>query len=740
MKTNNMILKAKFLIIIFLALNCQAQYEKSKFNFGLEIKAIDSDLSDGWFRWGDYLLSIDTICKTGSKSGKITSTKYGKFGCIAYSIPANYEGKSIELQAYMKIKNVENGHAGLLLRLDGYGDILQYDNMKNKKLSGTSDWQKYTIKFDYPENAEKIIIGGILTGEGEAWFDDFTILIDGVSILDLEPNEERTRKISNFESICRNAEIPFDTILTQSQVKNLKDLGLIWGFLKYYHPSVAAGDHDWDIELLKILPRVFYAESKQNRDSTLFEWIESLGTFETSNDTTYNSEKVLFEPDLNWITNSDFSEDLKTILIEIKKSKRPKNHNYIALHRGIGNPDFKNERKYSTMNYPNAGFRLLALYRYWNIIQYYFPYKYLIEEDWKDVLEEFIPKMISAKDEIEYSLNILELIGKIHDTHANIWGWSPLLQHFGLRLPNVKLAFIEEQAVVIDFFDNSTEMATDLIIGDIIISVNGILIEEIVTESLKYTPASNYTTKLRDISSKLLRTNDSMINIEIIRNNNLKNLTLKTYPTSELKIYNHQDNDTCFRLINNKIAYIDNELLKREYIPELWKKIKKTKGLILDLRNYPSDFPIYELSRYLMPNSIPFVRFSQGSVEHPGLFVYSNTLNVGKKDKNYYQGKIVIIVNETTQSSSEFHAMAYRVHPNAIVIGSTTAGADGDVSEFYLPGGLRTMISGIGVYYPDGEETQRLGIVPDIEIKPTIQGISEGRDELLDEAIRLINQ
>jgi C-terminal processing protease CtpA/Prc len=364
----------------------------------------------------------------------------------------------------------------------------------------------------------------------------------------------------------------------------------------------------------------------------------------------------------------------------------------------------------------------------------------LIEEDWKNVLEEFIPKMISAKSDIEYTINILELIGRVHDTHANIWGWSPLLQHFGSRYANVKLSFIEEQAVVIDFFDNSSEMATDLMIGDIIISINGILIEEIVTESLKYTPASNYPTKLRDISSKLLRTNDSIMNVEIIRNNTPKSLTLKTYPTTELKIYNHQDNDTCFRLINNKIAYIDNELLKREYIPELWKKIKKTKGLILDLRNYPLDFPIYELSRYLMPNSIPFVRFSQGSVENPGLFVYSTTANVGRNNKNYYNGKIVIIVNETTQSSSEFHAMAYRVHPNAIVIGSTTAGADGDVSEFYLPGGLRTMISGIGVYYPDGEETQRLGIVPDIEIKPTIQGISDGRDELLDEAIRLINQ
>ena len=83
--------------------------------------------------------------------------------------------------------------------------------------------------------------------------------------------------------------------------------------------------------------------------------------------------------------------------------------------------------------------------------------------------------------------------------------------------------------------------------------------------------------------------------------------------------------------------------------------------------------------------------------------------------------------------------MAIRVAPNATVLGSTTSGADGNVSTIFLPGGLRTMISGIGVYYPDGKETQRVGIVPDIEVKPTIEGIRMGKDELLEKAIELIS-
>lgn len=46
----------------------------------------------------------------------------------------------------------------------------------------------------------------------------------------------------------------------------------------------------------------------------------------------------------------------------------------------------------------------------------------------------------------------------------------------------------------------------------------------------------------------------------------------------------------------------------------------------------------------------------------------------------------------------------------------------------------------LGVYYPDGRPTQRIGILPDIEVRPTIAGIREGRDELIEAALRVIRQ
>jgi hypothetical protein len=100
---------------------------------------------------------------------------------------------------------------------------------------------------------------------------------------------------------------------------------------------------------------------------------------------------------------------------------------------------------------------------------------------------------------------------------------------------------------------------------------------------------------------------------------------------------------------------------------------------------------------------------------------------------------VVILVDETTQSQAEYTTMAFRTAPGAIVIGSTTAGADGNVSTIPLPGGLSSLFSGLGTFYPDNRPTQRIGIIPDIVVQPTIAGIRAGRDELLEEAMRQIS-
>ncbi|MGG7035489.1 MAG: S41 family peptidase [Flavobacterium sp.] len=726
------------LLALTLSVYCQTA---PSFNFNFEIT--EKGMPSGWTTFGssNYSLSIDS---TTTKSGKYSACiefKEGdpNFKALGFTLPKNYSGKKITLTGYIKTENVTGGFAGLCVRID---PAIAFDNMQNRGIKGTSDWTKYAITLPMnPEKTEQIAIGAVLAGKGKIWIDDFTVTVDGKDIKSLKPFERKllpAQKDKEFDKGSQITSIQVD----DNKIKNLKDLGLIWGFLKYHHPNIAKGDYNWDYELFRILPKLLDSENQKSRDEILTKWIDSLGEFSVGKATVNESPKIKTKPDLDWITASAFSDELTASLLNVQNAKRSNDHYYIGIREGIGSPEFKNELTNTSIAYPDAGFRLLALYRYWNMIQYYFPYKYLIEEDWKNVLEEFIPKVANAKNETEYTLTMLELIGRLNDTHANISAGNTVANnYFGLNYAPVEVKFIENQAVVTGYYDEKLGKETGLEIGDIITTINKHPVEEIVKNKLKLAPASNYPTKLSLIAPDLLRTNDPTIDIEFTRNDKRENTVLKTFTTKQINIYSRSlAKDSCFKYINKDIAYINNGSLKVADLPKIWKEIEKTKGLIIDNRNYPSYFAAGELCQYLLPKSTPFIKFSNGSVKNPGLFTLTKPDNLGKKNKGYYKGKVIILTNEISISAAESHAMAYRVHPNATVIGSTTAAADGVVSPIYLPGGILTQISGTGVYYPDGKETQRIGIVPDIEIKPTIQGIKDGKDELIEKAIKVINQ
>ncbi|MNL65656.1 Peptidase family S41 [compost metagenome] len=88
-------------------------------------------------------------------------------------------------------------------------------------------------------------------------------------------------------------------------------------------------------------------------------------------------------------------------------------------------------------------------------------------------------------------------------------------------------------------------------------------------------------------------------------------------------------------------------------------------------------------------------------------------------------------------SQAEWTAMCFQTAGNTTIVGSQTAGTDGNAIDIDFKK-FHTRYTGMGVYYPDGRETQRIGIIPDIEIKPTIKGIQEGKDEVLERALLFV--
>ena len=523
---------------------------------------------------------------------------------------------------------------------------------------------------------------------------------------------------------------------------NLELLGKLWGFLKYHHPAIGKGEYNWDYELFRILPEYLNASDNKQRDKILLDGIEKLGVVPACTTCKETPSDAVLRPDFSWVESGNMDKALKDKINEIYTNRHQGEHFYIDMNPIIGNPDFKNESLYSKMPYPDAGFRLLSLYKYWNMIQYFFPNKHLTDKNWNDVLKEYISIFISAKSELEYEFAVIQLFGEVCDSHISLLEGGEKIQDFrGYMFAPFKVQFIEKQLVVTDYYNPEYKETSELEIGDVITHINGIAVESIVDSLKKYYPASNETARLRDMSYDLLRLPYRTINVTYISSDQTKQKELTLYHGSGLNIYSYKVNnyEKCYKLLSGNIGYITLATIKGEDISEIKELFKDTKGIIIDIRNYPSTFVPLLLGSYFVSSPSQFAKFTVGNINNPGEFTFI-TGDIIPSSGDSYQRKLVVMVNENSQSLSEYTAMALKAGQNTTIIGSITAGADGNVSTIQLPGGIKTRISGIGVYYPDGTETQRVGIIPDVIVEPTIEGIKAGKDEVLEKAIEIINE
>ncbi len=729
------------IVTVFWVLTSVCHAESPDSGLNLDFESVDKNLPLVWQSnsANGYTVSADTsTVKSGKYSACMEFSGETPSSSMLYMILPNvYEGELITLSGYIKTENITDGYTGLWIQLNPMQDFV---DMSANGIKGTTDWMHYSISIPMKSKKIKnIYVGVSLYGKGKMWIDDLKITIDGKDIMDAKIREPKVFVADSDHEFDNGSGIA-DIKTDKKTIALLSELCHVWGFLKYYHPAVASGKYNWDFELFRILPQITAAKSKSERETIYTTLIKKMGHFELAEKKGTDPSHIKLTPDYNWIEKARFSDTFTALLRKLINAKRPDEHYYISFQES-GNPDLGNEKPYPSVTDPDTGFRLLALYRYWNIIQYLYPNRHLISGNWEDILPEFIPKVIRAVDKTAYTLAMLELIGKISDTHANIWGANKTLKsYWGNRYAAVIVNFIDEQPVVSGFYDDDKRKESGLQLGDVILEVNGKTIHKFIKSRLPYTPASNYTTQLRDIAFRFFRSNDTTITVQFLRDGKKMTAIVPTYPETEIDIYKKYDPvGPGFKILENNIGYLNNGIVTKADLPKIWPDVMKTKALIIDIRNYPKDFHIFELAKYLLPDSTPFVKFSQASASLPGLFTYTDTVTAGQKNPDYYKGTIIILINEMTQSSAEYHSMAYRTHPNAIVIGSQTAAADGDVSSLLLPGNISTMISGIGVYYPDGTETQRVGIVPDIIVKPTIDGIKNGRDEVLEKAIEVIN-
>jgi hypothetical protein len=526
-------------------------------------------------------------------------------------------------------------------------------------------------------------------------------------------------------------------------VQALTALGEVWAFLKYHHPAVTAGKYDWDAELIKEIPGIETAKNKTALQAELERWVDKYPASDTckKHAPEVNKADIKLLPDYGDIFAPGFlTSSLQAKLHAIRDNDCIKATHYVYSAPN-GNPDFQNENAYAEMSCPDRNYRLLALFRYWGAIEYFYPYRYLVGEDWKKVLPANIPVFLNAKNADEYMLACRYLVTKIHDSHSWVWkGSGPYFDTMGDAYPAFSAQFIDGKLVVTK---TCFIFGRKVSVGDVITHIDGESIVNRVKRLSEMVPASNNSVFMRDIGHFILLTKNNTMTFTVLHGNETREVSMRSYKMKSWaaktiwKYFHRWKNTKGYEVIDDNIGYVYAAKYHDSELSNMKKSFRATKGIIIDMRCYPSEFMPFTFGAYIKDTSTPFVHTTRIDTDMPGRFIFSKpTYNGGGNDS--YKGKIVVLVNEETQSQAEYSVMAFQSAKNVTVIGSTTAGADGNTSNISLPGGLVATFSGLGFYYPDGSETQRVGVKIDVQVKPTLAGVLAGRDEVLEKAIEII--
>lgn len=537
------------------------------------------------------------------------------------------------------------------------------------------------------------------------------------------------------------------TSVTDTQ--KFKQVGLVWGLMKYHHPDVSKGTYDWNPILLEALTRCEKMESQEELNAFLLDFVRKY----TTKSTRFKERKVdhsklfLKNQDYDWIDKAVFGDELTKELHKLKDNGNSGGF-YAKVSKLTRMVSFENEKSIPDFDLNNKYHRLLTLFSFWNAMHYWNLNKYLTDEKWFDFLDGAMDDFSNANSKVKYELAKLKIVAKLNDSHS--MGFSSEVRDSLFKFSasfNVKV--VNDSAVVTRFANKKLAAENGIELGDVIVKIKNQKVSTYIDTTFSdLLSASNTTALHKGLSYNLLLCNNvDSIQVDLIKKNGeVVNKYIKLYEKFDYDIdtskTQHKEN---YYFVKPNIGYLNVGKMTKKEVENAFKQFVNTEGLILDLRIYPRNITASAITKQLLPKRKEFIKVtlpingypsvSEYDAEAPLRFI-SDPFKTAANAKKYYKGKVILLVDRNTASRGEFIGMAIQQSPNCITIGEQTSGAPTNITLFTLPDGSEEVFTGYGGFYPTGENVQRNGLKLDYSIIEKAMNYDPNR--YINEAVKII--
>jgi len=406
--------------------------------------------------------------------------------------------------------------------------------------------------------------------------------------------------------------------------------------------------------------------------------------------------------------------------------------------------------------------KIAGLSKFWSEAKYNFINFHLVPDlDWDQTYLEFIPRVLATKSTLEYYKVLQMFCARLKDGHTNVWGPSELDNELFAR-PAIVTRLVEDRVVTIGVADEKLKNQ-GLAVGQEIIEISGVPVKKYAEDKvLPYLSESTPQATEMSLYQNMLLAGPSTQPVDLTLKDlkgNLFKKRLSRLPIPELNKLAAKRLPFEMTMLTGNIALVKvNTMMDQEKADQLFADnfahISKADALILDLReNGGGNSGIgYRILSFLVDK--PFKQSKWMTREYHPTFrpwgrqenaygdanAYEHSLNSIKKMRGEntvpFLKPVIVLSSPRTGSAAEDFLVAFKPLNRGLIIGEPSNGSTGQPLVISLPGGGSARICSKYDSFPDGTQFVGVGVIPDVLARPKISDFLEGKDSVLEAALR----
>ena len=550
----------------------------------------------------------------------------------------------------------------------------------------------------------------------------------------------------------------------EQELANLVAFAQLYGIVRYFHPSdQAAAIEQWDAVVIKGIEAVRDARTPEDLAQRLNTFFAPLAptmlvTVGESNET------AVFQPDnidnyqlIMWEhygVAADSGYDLYTSqrIIGAAADPPPNFHDperpysqslsheltaYVPLtlfvNDGQTQPANPIADNFDHIQSRNSQTRYIAsAIMFWAVTQHFYPYFDAVDVDWDASLSNALQTILSDDKVTVWEGALQTLVADLSDGH------SRFNSHTSIYTPFVSLGWVEGQVVVLEAVGKAGEFLQP---GDVIMEVDGETAENRLQEQMNLFSSPTVQYKRYQALSTLLggpEFTDVVLTVqhfdgsqEIIK---LERNAL-AYPAEP------QNRPANFSELASGIFYIDLTRSNNETFEDKLIELDGAKGIIFDLRGYPSVNASFMELLIHEPVTSPHFLIPQTTTPNQENVTFDDgAWTLSPRNDAPLSQNIVFLTDGRAISYSETLLAIIKHHQVAEIVGEPTAGTNGNINRILLPTNHMVSWTGMLVLNQDGSHHHGIGVQPTVPIAQTLEDLHNGIDTQLQAAIQLIEE